>query len=111
MMIKIFITDYSQGKFQVPRGLYHKAILTRSGKAGMSVDDPTFIDDECTKATETVILFSESHNIKYKIYNVNRDWLIFSSWIYGIKEYPTTIVGRKKIVGVPKIKDLEMLLS
>gem|GEM_PF-3626103 len=80
-----------------------------SCKSGILLDDPTYIDNNCNKAMEIVINFAEKNGIKYNIYNIANSWPAFCAWIDRIKVFPTVVIGKTKIEGVPKIEDLEKL--
>ena len=74
---------------------------------GILLDDPTYTDDNCKKAIETVIDFAEKNGIKYKIYNVANSWPAFRAWLASVKVLPTIFFGKKKIEGIPTRADLE----
>ena len=113
MKIKVYITESSQGRLQIPTRDYERVVPhgAMSCQYGILLDDPIYIDDNCKKAIETVIDFAEKNKIKYKVYNVKNDWPAFCAWIGGIKVFPTVVIGKKKIEGVPKIEDLEKFLK
>ena len=113
MKIKVYITESSQGRLQMPTREYERIAPhgAMSCQSGILLDDPVYIDDNCKKAIDTVIDFAEKNKIKYKLYSVKNDWPKFCAWIEGIKVFPTVVIRKKKIEGVPKIEELEKIIN
>ncbi|MCK5037799.1 MAG: hypothetical protein KAS16_01755 [Thermoplasmata archaeon] len=79
--------------------------------SGILMDDPTYIDEKCKIAIQVIMEFARKNNIDYKLYSIKNDWPLFCAWIEGVKVYPTIIIGKNKIEGIPRIDELENMLN
>ena len=113
MKIKVYYTELRRGLLQFSKKDWEFCTPhgSMSCQEGILLDDPTYIEDNCKKAMEMVIDFAEKNKIKYKMYNVMNEWPAFCARIDSIKEFPTVIIGKKKIEGVPEIEELENILN
>ena len=112
MIVKIFVKELRQGRLRMPDRDYERS--TPHGataiKNGILVDDPIYRDEKSQRAVKTAMEFADKHGMKYKIYNHSSDWAELYAWVKGIKIYPTIMLGKRTIEGVPGLDELEKIL-
>jgi len=112
MIVKIFVKEMRLGRLQMPNRDYERSTPhgATSIKNGILVDDPVYREEKSQRAVKVAMEFADKHGIKYKVYNHSSDWAELYAWFKGIKVYPTIILGKRKIEGVPRLDELENIL-
>ena len=113
MRVNIYITTINAGRLRCStnaQGWYAVHGGMEAAPEGLVLQDPRFIEKDCIKALKIVRNFCRTHNLDYKIYNVKDTFPAIRAWLAGVKEQPTIIIGKKRIVGIPTFEDLSSCL-
>lgn len=110
MIIKVYVASLGSGRRHVNAGTHEcrapSSHANLEATDNIYADNPTNLEKNSKIAIDVVRRFAETHDIRYKIFDVGNDWPAFRAWIDGIKVIPTVKIGRKKIEGVPSLNEL-----